>query len=219
MSTGLQRDVRVGLGQRSYSVRVGPGLLEDTGKLLAALIEPGPTGGVTNSTVAGLFGRRLATGLAPGGASVSLVLEIADGERFKSMAPVGGIYDQALEYGIDRSSTVIALGGGVVGDVAGFAAATLLRGLRLVMVPTTLLASARRDAKPKSPSRASSCSSSQRMLAGLMSRWRMPLSWTSNNPSATWPTYLHACFQCMGDSTDVFLLSGPPATYSRISTR
>jgi 3-dehydroquinate synthase len=95
---------------------------------------------VTNPVVAALYGTVVTDSLTASGARSIRRVEIGDGERFKTIETVETIYDAALEAGIDRSSLVVALGGGVVGDVAGFAAATLLRGLRLVMVPTTLLA-------------------------------------------------------------------------------
>ena len=79
---------------------------------------------------------RTARRLTPGAAAVM----IPDGERAKSLRTVAGLYDAFLERRLDRTGAVIALGGGVVGDVAGFAAATYLRGVPLIQVPTTLLA-------------------------------------------------------------------------------
>ncbi|MEE8310663.1 MAG: 3-dehydroquinate synthase [Candidatus Binatia bacterium] len=134
------REVRVNLGERSYSVRVEAGLLDRTGELVAGLGERRSTLIVTNPTVAALYLERVERSVRDAGCGAPLVVEIADGERFKHMATVERIYDAALGHGVDRSSVIVALGGGVVGDVAGFAAATLLRGIDLVMVPTTLLA-------------------------------------------------------------------------------
>jgi 3-dehydroquinate synthase len=134
----------VRLGPRSYDVRVAPGALAHVGALIGErigeLARTGPIVLVTNATVRNLYGRALTDSLSRAGASSVITAEIGDGEQFKTVATVEKIYDAALDGGVDRSSLVIALGGGVVGDVAGYAAATLLRGLRLVMVPTTLLA-------------------------------------------------------------------------------
>jgi len=144
MSTGAAdaavRDVRVKLGDRSYTVRVGPGLLDGCGQAIADLATGSTVVLVTNPTVAALYLEPVVRSLAAAGVASPVVVEIDDGERFKNLATVESIYDRALDAGIDRSALVVALGGGVVGDVAGFAAATLLRGLRLVMLPTTLLA-------------------------------------------------------------------------------
>ncbi len=88
---------------------------------------------VTNETVGPLHGERFAALIgAP-------LLSIPDGERFKNLETVAALYGDFVRAGIDRSSTVIALGGGVVGDLVGFVAATYMRGVRLVQVPTTLL--------------------------------------------------------------------------------
>lgn len=89
---------------------------------------------VTNETIAPLHGEQFAAGI---GASL---LVIRDGERYKNLDTVAGLYGDLVAAGVDRSSTIIAFGGGVVGDTAGFVSATYMRGLRLVQVPTTLLA-------------------------------------------------------------------------------
>jgi 3-dehydroquinate synthase len=94
---------------------------------------------VTNETIAPLYGDALGDALAGFGFRVVPVI-VPDGERFKNAAMLDAIHDAMLEARFDRGVTVIALGGGVVGDVAGFAAATYQRGVRFVQVPTTLLA-------------------------------------------------------------------------------
>ena len=134
------REVRVELGERSYSVLVGSGLIEQSGSLVAGLGPRRSTILVTNPTVAALYLETVERSLHDAGCGGLFTVEIPDGERFKNLAAIEKIYDAALGHGIDRSSVVVALGGGVVGDVAGFAAATLLRGIDLVMIPTTLLA-------------------------------------------------------------------------------
>jgi 3-dehydroquinate synthase len=144
MSERVQRDVPVRLGSRAYSVRVGRGLLGDVGPLVSSVIggldRAGASLVVTNPVVGGLYARTVVDSLKAAGACEVRTCEIADGERHKTLATVERVYDAALSGGLDRTSIVVALGGGVVGDVAGFAAATLLRGLRVVMIPTTLLA-------------------------------------------------------------------------------
>ncbi len=134
------REVRVELGERSYSVLVGSGLIEQSGSLIAGLGPRRSTILVTNPTVAALYLETVERSLGDAGCDGLFTVEIPDGERFKNLGAIEKIYDAALGHGIDRSSVVVALGGGVVGDVAGFAAATLLRGIDLVMIPTTLLA-------------------------------------------------------------------------------
>jgi 3-dehydroquinate synthase len=134
--------VAVSTSGGTYDVAIGEGLLDQLGPCVAALGKAkriGPVLVVTNALVRGLYGARVATSLERAGIQATFV-EVPDGERFKNMTSLETILDAALEKGGDRSSVLVALGGGVVGDLAGFAAATLYRGVRLVMVPTTLLA-------------------------------------------------------------------------------
>lgn len=117
--------------------RIGPGLLQNG--LPDFVREQGFTRAavVTNETLAPLYGDALA-GRLPGGFLVS----VSDGERHKTLDTVRAIYDALIEHGADRSTAVVALGGGVIGDMAGFAAATFMRGLPLIQAPTSLLAMA-----------------------------------------------------------------------------
>lgn len=131
--------LRVELPGRSYDVEVGAGLLGSLGQRLAALVEGRRAAIVTNDVVQALYGAAVASSLAATGFETTIVT-LQDGEAHKTMASVGSIHDQLLAWGVDRGTPVVALGGGVVGDVAGFAAATLLRGMPVVHVPTTLLA-------------------------------------------------------------------------------
>lgn len=119
----------------AYPVLVGAGTITRLGELLG---ERGLGGASVIVSSAPLW-RYLAPRLSRLVASKSPIL-IADGERAKSLATVGRIYDALVKRRLDRSAVLITVGGGVVGDVAGFAAATFLRGLRVVHVPTTLLA-------------------------------------------------------------------------------
>jgi 3-dehydroquinate synthase len=118
-----------------YPVLIGAGLASETPSLLAAEGLPALPLTVSSRPVWRLQGRRLRS-LA--GARRPVL--IADGERAKTLATVARLYDAFVAHGLDRSGAVVAFGGGVVGDVTGFAAATFLRGIRLVQIPTTLLA-------------------------------------------------------------------------------
>ena len=126
----------VELGARSYPILIGPGLLED-GQVLEAHVPPGDVLLVSNTTVAPLYGETLKRGLK-GRHIVEAILP--DGESYKTLETLSRILDVAVANRLGRDSTVVALGGGVVGDMAGFAAACYLRGVDFVQIPTTLLA-------------------------------------------------------------------------------
>jgi 3-dehydroquinate synthase len=130
--------VSVDLGERAYPIHIGAGLIEDAAKFaphvagrLAAI--------VTNTTVAPLYGARLAATLERAGAR-TLAIELPDGEAHKDWQTLDRVYDALLHARADRRTVLVALGGGVVGDMAGFAAATYQRGIAHLQVPTTLLA-------------------------------------------------------------------------------
>jgi 3-dehydroquinate synthase len=128
-------DVTVQSDRGAYAVRIGPGLTRRLGALLRGIGVAAPPLVVSSAPVWRLQGGRL-RGLKTSGPAVL----IGDGERAKTLASVRRIYDAAAARRLDRAATIVAVGGGVVGDVAGFAAASYLRGVRLVQVPTTLLA-------------------------------------------------------------------------------
>jgi 3-dehydroquinate synthase len=132
-------EIRVDLGARAYSVVVGTGLLPELGERLAALGLTGRCAIVTNETVGALYLAPVEESLRGAGFE-PIVVTVPDGESHKSRASLDRIYDRLLPMGIDRRTPLVALGGGVVGDLTGFAAATLLRGVPVVQVPTTLLA-------------------------------------------------------------------------------
>ena len=127
----------VDLGDRSYPIYIGAGLLGEPGLLLphlhgkSALL-------VSNTTVAPLYLDPVAAVLDGAGLRHDRVI-LEDGERYKTMDAVGAIIDRLLEQRFDRRSTIVAVGGGVVGDIAGFAAAIYQRGIHFIQVPTTLL--------------------------------------------------------------------------------
>jgi 3-dehydroquinate synthase len=132
-------EVMIDLGPRSYPVVIGSHVLAEVGTRLAAAGFQGRCALVTSERVGGLYRRPVLEGLHAAGLNPALI-EIPDGEEHKNLAWVAVLYDRLLEAGLDRRSPVVALGGGVVSDLAGFAAATLLRGLPTVILPTTLLA-------------------------------------------------------------------------------
>ncbi len=131
--------VEVNLPGRGYRVYIRENLLDELGPLTGEISDSRKALLVSDTKVYSLFGERCLSSLQRCGRHVSVSL-IRPGERSKTLAAAGRLYDAALEAGLDRTSPVIALGGGVVGDLAGFVAATYLRGVPLVAVPTTLLA-------------------------------------------------------------------------------
>jgi 3-dehydroquinate synthase len=134
----LPTTVTVALGERSYDILIGPGLLAKSASwqglpaAATALI-------VTNTTVAPLYARRVAEALA-GAYRRVLTIELPDGEAYKDWATLNLVFDRLLGEGCDRKTVLVALGGGVAGDMTGFAAACYMRGVPFVQVPTTLLA-------------------------------------------------------------------------------
>ncbi|PXW97128.1 3-dehydroquinate synthase [Sphaerotilus hippei] len=130
--------VRVDLGDRSYDILIGSGLL-DRAETWAGLPRASTALIVTNTTVAPLYAERVQAALQPHYPRVR-VLALPDGEAHKDAATLERIYDELLGQACDRKTVLFALGGGVVGDMTGFAAACYMRGVPFVQVPTTLLA-------------------------------------------------------------------------------
>ena len=133
------RRVAVALGARGYDILIGPGLLERAPAQLESLARTRRVAVVSDETVGALHLPRLASALEAAGFRVARVL-VPAGERSKGFAELERVVDALLEARIERGDLVLALGGGVVGDLAGFAAAILRRGVRVVQMPTTLLA-------------------------------------------------------------------------------
>jgi 3-dehydroquinate synthase len=131
--------VRYSGGQ--YDIHLGNGLLSHIGSSLRAAGIPGGAqiAVVSNPTVAALYREEVESSLREAQLE-PFACSIPDGEQHKTLATVASLYEQFLLGGLDRSGTVLSLGGGVTGDVAGFAAATFMRGVRFVQMPTTLLA-------------------------------------------------------------------------------
>jgi 3-dehydroquinate synthase len=132
------RTITVGLGPQTYPIHVGTGLLERADLFLPHLPQR-KVSIVTNNTVAALYLGTLSTVLRDAGVEVFPVI-VPDGEQYKSWTTLNQIFDALLANRSERKSAIIALGGGVVGDLAGFAAATYQRGVPFIQVPTTLLA-------------------------------------------------------------------------------
>ena len=133
------RQVPVALGARSYSILIGDGLIEAAGAHVARLAPGAKCAVVTDSNVAKLHLDPLMRSLASAGLKAAPIV-VPPGEASKSYARFAEVCDALLAAHIERRDVVIALGGGVIGDLAGFAAASVRRGLRLVQIPTTLLA-------------------------------------------------------------------------------
>lgn len=134
----IMQKIIVHLGKRSYPIFIGV-KLQDIGKYLKNRNNSRKVFVITNPLVKRLYFSRLNKSLLSSGFEVHLCI-IPDGETYKNLDTVKEMYLRALKSKLDRNSSVIALGGGVIGDIAGFFAATYLRGLPLIQIPTTLLA-------------------------------------------------------------------------------
>jgi shikimate kinase / 3-dehydroquinate synthase len=138
-SAPARRRVEVPLGPRAYPILIGPGVLDDAGAEIARIAPGANCAVVTDAKVAPLYLDRLAASLDRAGLRSTSVV-CPPGEGAKSYAEFARVADALIEARIERRDMVIALGGGVIGDLAGFCAATLRRGVRLAQIPTTLLA-------------------------------------------------------------------------------
>jgi 3-dehydroquinate synthase len=130
--------LNVGLGDRSYPIHIGHDLLTHL-ELLLEYIPKKRVAIVTNTTVAPLYLERVKSQLEQHGIMVQTII-LPDGEQYKTTASLTQIYDELLRHRSERSTPLIALGGGVIGDMTGYAAATYLRGVPFIQIPTTLLA-------------------------------------------------------------------------------
>ncbi len=134
----MKHTLTVNLAERSYPIHIGSGLLKQSG-LLAAHLPHQRVAIVTNTTVAPLYLEQLLQTLRELGVSAVPVI-LPDGEQYKNLDTLNLIYDALLTHRCERNTPLIALGGGVIGDITGFAAATYLRGVPFIQIPTTLLA-------------------------------------------------------------------------------
>ena len=132
------KNLKIDLNERSYDILISRNILSKVGEFISNILEPCRIIIITHPSVRKLFGDEIESGLANVGYSPN-VIEIPEGETSKSLRQVELIYDRMLEMKCDRKSVLIALGGGVVGDLTGFTAATFQRGISFIQIPTTLL--------------------------------------------------------------------------------
>jgi len=135
----LMDEVRVELGKRTYPIYIGHNLVSRAGEILKKNGASGRIMIITSHAVATHYLDDMTNGLKHGGFHVACS-EVPDGEQHKTLEWASKLYDSLIDNRIERTSTILALGGGVVGDLAGFVAATYKRGVPLVQMPTTLLA-------------------------------------------------------------------------------
>lgn len=131
--------VQVDLGTRSYDIHIGEGLIASTGRLIAPVLPQPRVVVITDETVAPLHLPALTGSLSQAGITHSCIT-VPAGESSKSFAMLERVLDQLLAESPERKTSLVALGGGVIGDLAGFAASVLLRGVPFIQIPTTLLA-------------------------------------------------------------------------------
>lgn len=132
-----KQTLNVALGNRSYPIHIGSGLLSES-ELLQEYIAHKQVAIVSNTTVAPLYLEKVSKPLRDAGIQVIEII-LPDGEKYKNSETLNTIYDALIESRCERNTTMIALGGGVVGDLTGYAAATYLRGVPFIQIPTTLL--------------------------------------------------------------------------------
>lgn len=131
--------VTVNLRDRGYPIYIGAEILPKIGELSLRFSLSGRGALITNPVVGPLYSQQVISSFERAGITLTC-LEIPDGEEYKSLQVAGQLYDRLLPLGLDRRSAIVALGGGVIGDLAGFVGATFMRGLPLIQVPTSLLA-------------------------------------------------------------------------------
>ncbi len=133
------KKVRVNLDSNSYEIRIGSGLLSQSGHWLKENGFAGKLAIITTPVVKKLYGDALKQNLVQEGFK-AVILQVPDGEEQKSLETAGRLYNELTDLHAERTTPLVALGGGVIGDLTGFVAATYLRGVPLVQIPTTLLA-------------------------------------------------------------------------------
>jgi 3-dehydroquinate synthase len=133
----MMQTLQVALGDRKYPIHIGSGLIQKT-ELILPHLKRKQVAIVTNTTVAPLYLEKLAQPLRDAGVGAVEII-LPDGEAYKNSETLNLIYDALLQNRCERSTTLIALGGGVIGDLTGYAAATYMRGVPFIQIPTTLL--------------------------------------------------------------------------------
>lgn len=139
INRGPAPSVRVGLGERSYDIYIGRGIMAGLGQAISGLGRSRQVALISNPTIYPLYGPAVLASLKDAGFDTVPII-IPDGEEFKNLDSANIIYGELLKQKFDRHSILVALGGGVIGDITGFAASTYMRGINFVQVPTTLLA-------------------------------------------------------------------------------
>ena len=133
------RELKISLGENSYSILIEKGLLSSIGKKISEIYNGKKVAVVTDKNVDKFYGDKIVSQLESSGFNVKKIV-LNPGEKSKSVEVLLNTYDELLDFNITRGDLIIALGGGVVGDLTGFAAATLLRGIPYIQIPTSLLA-------------------------------------------------------------------------------
>jgi 3-dehydroquinate synthase len=133
------KKIDVNLSERSYDIVIMSGLLDDLSAKIESFVQQRKVLIVSDSNVSKLYGNKVLKGIKST-CSEAEITSFSAGEPSKTLATVESLYVKAIEMGLDRSSVIVALGGGVVGDVAGFLAATYMRGIDFIQIPTSLLA-------------------------------------------------------------------------------
>lgn len=136
----MQSKIKVRLRQNSYTIHLGSGILNQAGRLIRPLVKGNKILIVSNKKIFALYGKMLLKSI--NNYFNYNVFLMGDGEKYKNINTVLKILEKCVRIKLDRNSTIVGLGGGVVGDVAGFAAATYMRGINLVHIPTSLVAQA-----------------------------------------------------------------------------
>ena len=131
--------LEIDLGERSYEILIGQGILAQTGKLLFQAVPTSRVVIITHPRLNRLYGDKINRSLVREKLKVDCI-EVPEGEEYKSLEEAEKVFGRLLEVSCDRSSVLVALGGGVIGDITGFIAATFMRGIPFIQVPTTLLA-------------------------------------------------------------------------------
>lgn len=133
------RELKISLGENSYSILIEKGLISSIGKKISEIYNGKKVAVVTDKNVDKFYGDKVVSQLESSGFNVKKIV-LNPGEKSKSVEVLLNTYDELLDFNITRGDLIIALGGGVVGDLTGFAAATLLRGIPYIQIPTSLLA-------------------------------------------------------------------------------
>ena len=133
----MQR-LRIDLGERSYEILIGSGLRKRAGEFLKSIFNPSRVVIITHPSINSLYGEEVTESFIAQGWTTDTI-EVPEGESSKSLGQAEKLYDRLLELNCDRKSVLVALGGGVIGDLVGFVAATYQRGIPFIQVPTTLL--------------------------------------------------------------------------------